>query len=196
LEIAYLNLKHLHRVISFFIDFCKLIKKYVKTDTHLKINNAKEKELKLDSFKRTNYKNKDTFSPLPFISILIASYNESVVIDRLLASIFYLDYDIKNYEVIIVDDSDDDTSIHLKQWQKKMDYLRIFFRHNREGWKGGALNKAIDNINSNSTISLVVDADNVLRKNTLLQIASLYLEKSKRSIFVIQGYPMSTVYKK
>jgi hypothetical protein len=57
-----------------------------------------------------------------------------------------------------------------------------------------ALNKAIDNMDSNSTISLGVDADNVLRKNTLLQIASLYLEKSKRSIFVIQYYPMSTVY--
>jgi hypothetical protein len=64
LVIAYLNLKHLHRVIS-FIDFCNLIKKYIKTDTHSKINNTKEKEFKLDSFKRTNYENKDTFSPYP-----------------------------------------------------------------------------------------------------------------------------------
>ena len=45
----------------------------------------------------------------PFISIFVATYNESLVIDRLLNSFVALSYPDDRFEIIIVDDSTDDT---------------------------------------------------------------------------------------
>ena len=77
-----------------------------------------------------------------------------------------------------------------------MTNLKVLYRKKREGWKGGALNKGIEIMNDKSDIALVVDADNVLEKNTLRQIASDFkiLNQTKSSIFVIQGYPISIVH--
>src|SRR4051812_21101055 len=133
---------------------------------------------------------------LPFISILIASFNEKDIIDKLLYSISKLDYDISKYETIIVDDSIDDTVKVLEKWKKQMTNLKVLYRKKREGWKGGALNKGIEIMNDKSDIALVVDADNILEKDTLQQIASDFetLNQTKSSIFVIQGYPISIVH--
>jgi cellulose synthase/poly-beta-1,6-N-acetylglucosamine synthase-like glycosyltransferase len=54
-------------------------------------------------------KNMETIFTFPYISILIASYNEKTIIDKLFYSIYNLDYDINKFETIIIDDSIDDT---------------------------------------------------------------------------------------
>src|ERR671921_826642 len=84
-------------------------------------------------------KNIETMIEFPFISILIASYNEKDIIDKLLYSIYNLDYDISKFETIIVDDSIDDTFTILERWKKQMTNLKVLYRKKREGWKGGAL---------------------------------------------------------
>lgn len=45
----------------------------------------------------------------PFISIFVATHNESLVIERLLKSFAALSYPTDRFEIIIVDDSTDDT---------------------------------------------------------------------------------------
>src|ERR687897_1494890 len=130
----------------------------------------------------------------PFISILIASYNESIVIERLLSSLSKLSYNHNKFEIIIIDDSDDGTYDILKKWQKAISNLKVIHRQNRDGWKGGALNLGINNLNKNSDIVLIVDADNVLEENTLEKIVRYFrdLEEKEFSTYVIQGYPKST----
>ncbi|TMF67296.1 MAG: glycosyltransferase, partial [Chloroflexi bacterium] len=44
----------------------------------------------------------------PFVSVHVALYNEARVVDRLLAACTSFDY--KSYEVIVVDDSTDETT--------------------------------------------------------------------------------------
>jgi cellulose synthase/poly-beta-1,6-N-acetylglucosamine synthase-like glycosyltransferase len=128
-----------------------------------------------------------------FISILIASYNENIVIERLLSSLSKLSYNYDKFETIIIDDSDDETINIIKKWQKTLPNLKVIHRQNREGWKGAALNLGLNNLNENSQIVLIVDADNILEEDTLEKIARFFLEfkEKKYSSFVIQGYPKS-----
>ena len=132
----------------------------------------------------------------PFISILIASYNENIVIERLLSSLYELSYNFNRFEIIIIDDSDDGTFNILKKWQKQIPNLKILHRQSRKGWKGGALNLGIDNVNKNSDIILVVDADNILEEYTLKKIAiySRELHEKEYSGLIIQGYPRSITF--
>ena len=104
---------------------------------------------------------------MPFISILIASFNEKDIFNKLLYSISKLDYDISKYETIIVDDSIDDTVKILEKWKNQITILKVLYRKKREGWKGGALNEGIEIMNDKSDIALVVDAEKILEKNTL-----------------------------
>jgi len=51
----------------------------------------------------------------PLISILVATYNKSLVIEKLLNSFTSLSYPAEKFEIIIVDDSSDDTYKKYKE---------------------------------------------------------------------------------
>ncbi|MGH2621197.1 MAG: glycosyltransferase, partial [Anaerolineales bacterium] len=52
----------------------------------------------------------------PFISIQLPMFNEGRVVDRLLSACTQLDYE--NYEVLVADDSSDETLRTLERWAK------------------------------------------------------------------------------
>ena len=92
----------------------------------------------------------------PFVSIHLALYNESRVVDRLLTACTSFDYE--NYEVIVADDSTDDTVELLKKWQNHP-RVRVIHRSSRKGFKGGALQEALRRMNSKTEYVMVFDAD-------------------------------------
>ncbi len=92
----------------------------------------------------------------PFVSIHIATYNEKRVIDRLLEGCAALDY--KNYEVVVVDDSTDETKDILNTWLGRP-HFKIVHRPSREGFKGGALQVALDHTDPKAEFVIVWDAD-------------------------------------
>jgi cellulose synthase/poly-beta-1,6-N-acetylglucosamine synthase-like glycosyltransferase len=92
----------------------------------------------------------------PFVSIHIATYNEKRVITRLLEGCAALDY--KNYEVVVVDDSMDETAEILKAWQDRTRF-KILHRPSREGFKGGALQVALEHTDPRAEFVIVWDAD-------------------------------------
>ena len=157
------------------------------------------KEEKKEGLNKSIYEDEKTDNNyadfFPFISILIASYNEYLIIERLLSSLSKLSYNYNRFETIIVDDSDDETFDILKKWQKAIPNLKVIHRQNRDGWKGGALNVGINNLYKNSDIVLIVDADTILEEDTLDKIAKCFreLEEKELSTYVIQGYPKSIV---
>ncbi|HLD89526.1 MAG TPA: helix-turn-helix domain-containing protein, partial [Patescibacteria group bacterium] len=53
----------------------------------------------------------------PFVSVQIALYNEKNVVERLAKAVTSFEYD--NYEVILADDSTDETSEKIRQYQEK-----------------------------------------------------------------------------
>ena len=98
----------------------------------------------------------------PFISILVATYNERLVIDRLMRSCAVLTYNSEKFEIIVVDDSEDNTFDVLKKWKLQISNLKLIHRNERTGWKGGALNLALKNLSIKSSYVFVVDADSIL----------------------------------
>jgi cellulose synthase/poly-beta-1,6-N-acetylglucosamine synthase-like glycosyltransferase len=92
----------------------------------------------------------------PFVSIHIATYNEKRVIARLLEGCASLDY--KNYEVVVVDDSADETVEILKAWTGRKPF-KIVHRASRDGFKGGALQVALQHTDPKAEFVIVWDAD-------------------------------------
>ena len=132
----------------------------------------------------------------PFISILVATHNELLVIDRLMRSLTSLTYNRDKFEVIIVDDSDDGTDDFIRRWAQFMRNLKFIHRDHRSGWKGGALNVALGNLNNESEYVLVVDADTYFLRDILERFVSFFGNSlpCRASVSVVQGYPVSIVY--
>ncbi len=94
----------------------------------------------------------------PFVSVHIASYNEKRVIERLLEACARFTY--RNYEVILVDDSTDETTEILARWQGR-EHFKILHRAQREGFKGGALQEALRRMDPRAEYVVVFDADSI-----------------------------------
>ncbi len=92
----------------------------------------------------------------PYVSIHIATYNEKRVIGRLLEVCAALDYN--NYEVVLVDDSNDETATILEAW-KGHPRFKIVHRSKRDGFKGGALQVALLHTDPRAEFVIVWDAD-------------------------------------
>ncbi len=133
----------------------------------------------------------------PFISIFVATRNESLVIERLLKSFAALSYPTGRFEIIIVDDSNDDTYQKIQPMLSELQNLKVIHRDNGAGWKGGALNVALDLMDKRTSNVLVLDADNILLVDTLERFVSRFIEKQYSykekgvSAFAIQGFPIS-----
>jgi cellulose synthase/poly-beta-1,6-N-acetylglucosamine synthase-like glycosyltransferase len=94
----------------------------------------------------------------PFVSVHVAAYNERRVIERLLTALSQLEYPA--YEVILVDDSNDDSSLILDRWRDRPGF-KILHRNSRKGFKGGALNEALKVMDPRTEYVVVFDADSV-----------------------------------
>jgi cellulose synthase/poly-beta-1,6-N-acetylglucosamine synthase-like glycosyltransferase len=94
----------------------------------------------------------------PFVSVHVAAYNERRVIERLLTALSQLEY--PEYEVVLVDDSTDDSSLILDRW-KDAPRFKILHRNSRKGFKGGALNEALKVMDPRTEYVVVFDADSV-----------------------------------
>jgi len=105
----------------------------------------------------------------PLVSVLIASYNEKFVIGRTLDAIKSLDYPEGKLQVVVADDSTDDTRGVI---DKKVEELNssglvalISRRNNREGFKSGALNHAAPLLRGDYV--LLLDADSTVTPASL-----------------------------
>jgi cellulose synthase/poly-beta-1,6-N-acetylglucosamine synthase-like glycosyltransferase len=94
----------------------------------------------------------------PFISVQVAAYNERRVIERLLVALSQLEY--PEYEVIVVDDSTDDSKQILDRWVNTPRF-KILHRNSRAGYKGGALREAMKVMDPRAEYVVIFDADSV-----------------------------------
>src|SRR5437867_848285 len=94
----------------------------------------------------------------PFVSVHVAAYNERRVIERLLNSLDQLEYPA--YEVVLVDDSTDESVQILQQWVGRPKF-KILHRNSRQGFKGGALREALKVMDPRTEYVVVFDADSM-----------------------------------
>src|SRR3970040_222829 len=99
-------------------------------------------------------------------------YNEPAVVDRLLQSCTSLAYD--NYEVVVADDSNDETSRILDQRWPTHRRVKISRRKSRAGFKGGALQKALQVTDPRAEFIAVFDADFIPPPDILQQVLSYF----------------------
>lgn len=135
-----------------------------------------------------------TLSRHPFVSIHIPLYNEKRVVNRLLEAVTSMDYD--NFEVIVADDSTDETKDIVLEW-KNHPRIKISHRESRVGFKGGALAEAQKIMDPRTEFVIVFDADFLPYPDTIEQflkyfqnsVGSLdHKEYSKSKIAALQGY--------
>lgn len=124
-------------------------------------------------------------SKLPLVSILIATFNEKFVIGRTLDAIKDLDYPKSRLEVIVADDSTDETTrvIEDKVEELKRIGIRAFIsrRSSRENFKQGALNKSMGLVKGEYV--LLLDADSTVTPKVLTKGLAA-LESHRDTAFV------------
>jgi cellulose synthase/poly-beta-1,6-N-acetylglucosamine synthase-like glycosyltransferase len=108
-------------------------------------------------------------SNCPTVSILIASYNEKFVIGRTLDAIKGLNYPKEKLQVVVADDSSDETRALI---DSKVEALKsagitalVSKRETRDGFKSGALNYAAPLLNGEYV--LLLDSDSIVTPNVL-----------------------------
>ncbi len=95
----------------------------------------------------------------PFISIHLPFYNEVNVARRVIQACINIDYD--NFEILVADDSRDETIEVLKEagWRRGSPLVKFIHRKDRTGFKGGALSEALKYMHPESEFVVVFDAD-------------------------------------
>lgn len=117
------------------------------------------------------------------VSILVASFNEKFVIANCLESIKNVDYPHEKIQVIVADDSSDETTSIIENKLKELKEAGINSilskRNNRNGNKSGALNNAI--IYATGKLVLLIDSDSVLLKDSLTRGVSALVHDKEAS---------------
>jgi cellulose synthase/poly-beta-1,6-N-acetylglucosamine synthase-like glycosyltransferase/transposase len=131
----------------------------------------------------------------PFVSIQIPFYNEKRVAERIITALMSLSYPKDNYEVVVIDDSTDETTDIVRMLEKEHKNLKLVHRETRSGFKGAALSKALEVMNPRTEYVMVFDADFIPYPDTIEQFLKNFavncdgLDKVAESkIAAIQGY--------
>lgn len=105
----------------------------------------------------------------PTVSILFASFNEKYVIERSLDAVKNLDYPKDKLQVVIADDSDDQTVGIIDEKVRELNESGIATivsrRSSRASFKCGALNKAMERVVGEFV--LLLDADSIIPPDIL-----------------------------
>ncbi len=118
----------------------------------------------------------------PAVSIHLPFYNEESVAGRLLEACVNLDYPRENLEIIVVDDSTDETVKVARKYERNYPNLvRVIHRDDRRGFKGGALQVALQQ--STAEYICLFDADYVPPRSFLKEIIP-YLYLDEKAAFV------------
>ncbi|MDA4135033.1 MAG: glycosyltransferase [Thaumarchaeota archaeon] len=125
----------------------------------------------------------------PTVSVLIASFNERYVIARSLEALKHLDYPKERLQVVVADDSNDQTIGIVDESVRDLNDSGIRTvvsrRPSREHFKCGALNKAMEQVVGDFV--LLLDADSIVPPDILSKGIDA-MESHPRSSFVSFRY--------
>jgi cellulose synthase/poly-beta-1,6-N-acetylglucosamine synthase-like glycosyltransferase len=101
------------------------------------------------------------FSELPMVTVQLPIYNEVYVVERLLGAVSQIDYPQEKLEIQILDDSTDETTEIARREAVRLRLagfqVEVLHRHNRIGFKAGALNRGLER--AKGEFFLILDAD-------------------------------------
>lgn len=114
-----------------------------------------------NKFKDVKYEPKEKFEELPKVCIQLPTFNEALVVDRLIDAVCNINYPIDKMEIQVLDDSTDETQDVLKrivEEKKKLGFnITYYHRDNRQGFKAGALKEGLEK--TDAEFIAIFDAD-------------------------------------
>lgn len=114
----------------------------------------------------------------PKVSIHLPFYNEAKVASRLLDACLGLDYPKDKLEIIVVDDSTDETTQITRDYAaRNPGRIRVIHRDNRDGFKAGALQVALQNTAGDYVA--IFDADYVPHSSLLKEMLPYFYTDPK-----------------
>ncbi|RLI10465.1 hypothetical protein DRO33_05575 [Candidatus Bathyarchaeota archaeon] len=131
--------------------------------------------------------NKELVARKPFVSVMIPTYNEKNVVERVLRACLELDYD--NYEIVVVDDSTDETVKILEKWARHP-RIKVIHREHRKGWKGGALDEGLKHLDPRTEFIMVVDADCIPPRDAIQRMLGCFVNEK---VAAVQGYQFTVL---
>jgi cellulose synthase/poly-beta-1,6-N-acetylglucosamine synthase-like glycosyltransferase len=120
---------------------------------------------------------------LPFVTIQLPIFNEQFVIDRLIDACCRLDYPRDRFEIQVLDDSTDETTVVAQQIVERyargfagMDPQPVTYIHrtNRYGYKAGALDAGLNS--AKGEFVAIFDADFVPPREWVMQVIHHFAE--------------------
>jgi cellulose synthase/poly-beta-1,6-N-acetylglucosamine synthase-like glycosyltransferase len=125
----------------------------------------------------------------PLVSILIATFNERFVIEKSLDAMKALDYPKDKLQVVVADDSTDQTVELIDQKVRELNeagiQASVSRRPSRDSFKCGALNKAMERVAGEYV--LLLDADSIIPPDIISKGIDA-IEKHPRASFVSFRY--------
>jgi len=106
----------------------------------------------LMNMKKIKEQQKANFDELnaPKVTVQLPMYNEMYVADRIIDTVAAFDYPRDKFQIQVLDDSTDETkdiiAKKVKEWQDKGLNISHVHRVNRKGYKAGALDDAMDQV--------------------------------------------------
>lgn len=125
--------------------------------------------------------NKTIIHNQPFLSVIIPIRNESSNIENLLTDLSLQDYPGEKFEVILVDDHSNDSTLQLINHFKKKIKYRVIQLADHECGKKAALIKGLKV--SDSDLVLTTDGDCRLKKHWISGMAEFYSSRPAKLIF-------------
>lgn len=118
---------------------------------------------------------------LPPVTVQLPIFNERFVVERLIKSAVSLDYPADKLQIQILDDSTDDTTEIaaeiIDNYREQGLNISLEYRTNREGYKAGALQAALQT--ATGDYIAVFDADFQPRPDFLLQSVPHFLDRPR-----------------
>ncbi|MFW9852321.1 MAG: glycosyltransferase [Candidatus Thorarchaeota archaeon] len=122
--------------------------------------------------------------PLPTVTILLPFYKEPLaVVSKTIDGSLNLDYPKDRYEVIVCDDSPPEHSKEIKTYCEERN-IKFIQRSERIGFKAGAINNALKQVNSD--FFGILDSDHIPTPNFIRTCLSGFVEDD---IILVQGKP-------
>lgn len=115
---------------------------------------------------------------LPSVTVQLPIYNEREVVGRLIAAAVALDYPRDRLEIHVLDDSTDDTAglaaDCVRGYRAQGVNISMFHRHNRDGFKAGALQASLEQ--ARGEYIAILDADFVPAPDFLRRVIPHFLD--------------------
>jgi cellulose synthase/poly-beta-1,6-N-acetylglucosamine synthase-like glycosyltransferase len=131
------------------------------------------------SYQKQSRINETKLANWPIVSVLVAIYNEKFVVEKTLDALKNLNYPRDRIQILIADDSTDETSAiideKVHEFEKLGIDIKVSRRKFRANFKSGALNSAAPLLKGDFV--LLLDADSIVTPDILIEGVPLFNSK-------------------